>query len=289
MMISTFTRGRTHRILDRTDADILSLFGLSPGPPETWIPKFGSGIKVEAMDGIYDAIGSMASDANGQMLSEYRPEKEEKFSTIYNLASTFGDMQWGVNSIETIVRQSRGTVKGTDIDPRLIKAITKIGEQDFRTHRIKRLQEFLWDQPHPIYLYTVPASMPATNLQSGELFRAVGPRVLCPLPKTVKGAQFYHQTEEQIPQLAGQVVWLVSHLCSTHHIETAEELVECMDQWGNYIAPLTLILTLEKIEYHHPWLVTAKTRETLLPDAAKRVLGLASGTKEIAAGEEHER
>jgi len=241
------------------------------------------------MNGIYDAIGSMTSDANGQVISEYQPEKEEKIPTTYNLASTFGDMQWGVNSIESIIRLSRGTVKGADIDPRLIQAITKIGEQDFRTHRIKRLQEFLWNQPHPIYLYTIPASTPATNLRSGELFRADGPRVLCPLPKTVEGAQFYHQTEEQIPQIAGQVVWLVSHFCSIHHIETPEELVEYMDQWGNYIAPLTLILTLEKIEQHHPWLVTAKMRETLLPDTAKRVLGLTGGTKEIAAGEEHER
>ena len=64
--------------------------------------------------------------------------------------------------------------------------------------------------------------------------------------------------------------------------------MEYMDQWGNYIAPLTLILTLENIEQHHPWQVTAKAREALLPESAKRVLGLTGGTKEIAAGEAHE-
>jgi len=52
---------------------------------------------------------------------------------------------------------------------------------------------------------------------------------------------------------------------------------------------VTLILTLENIEQHHPWLVTAKTREALLPESAKRVLRLTNGTKEIVASEEHER
>jgi hypothetical protein len=259
---------------DTYEANLLSLFGITGGYPEHWNPKFGSAILIPATDGIFPAISQMESNAKGELLSLYQPVREDRQPTTSILASTSGSYQAIIEGVQQIVCQSRGTVKGVDFSGRLLDAMTRDAKEKFRQRRIHRIKEYLEQQEHPILFYAIPATVPDTDLRTGELLRFATPRVMvyCPLPKTVKGARFYKQTEEDIHLLSGQVIWLVKQLCSHHTIETPEQLVTYMDEWGNYIAPVTLLLTLEKIKEHHPWLLPEEeTWKALLPKPAKEL------------------
>ena len=242
------------------------VYGLSLFHPDDIHPEFGSGIRVLKLgDAHTETFLSIVGDEGSSAL----PKHERKTLTTHlNLACYFGYASWGVEALRSISGQNRGTA----IDLTLL--LLKHAQDLFFAERVGPLREHLWKQPHPMYFYCIPATSAETHLRTGELFRSVGPPVLCVLPKSPAVARHYGKTETEIRLIAGQVMWLIRKLCACHHIREAKQLIEAVEGWGKYIAPLTLIMEQERIEKNNPYLITPESRQALLSEI--RVTSVAS-------------
>jgi len=236
------------------DEELLSFYGLSLSKPQEIRPLFGSGIRVAQLTN---------SDGSGERPELFLPEKET-YPTLLNLASYFGYVDWKI--VETLREKA--------VDPRIIHALLKFGQKTFVTKHIDPLRVYVMEQ-FQMYLRCIPASSIEGTLMTGELMHVVGPQVLCLLPKSPEIAQRRGSTQEDVQSLAGQVIWLVHRLCDIGSIKSSAQLIEASAGWVEHIDPLTMLLKQEKIGKAHPHLITAGSRQAMLPNFAPRVLRIA--------------
>lgn len=247
------TRGRQW---DADDLTLQHLYGLSLFKPEEAKPQFGSGINLPLTVGTFVGSHRTEMSEKGTITIKREGKTAHLPPTVLNLSWHFGYMQWALDNIATIVRQSKGKIQVKDIDERFFIAAQDFAKREFEQKRIIPLRKALLEAQHPMYLYCVPSVSIETELTSGKPLTIEGDRILCVLPKSLTVAQQYGLSEPEIQLIAPQVMWLVQLLCSICAIRSPKQLAEAIDGWTQYLNPTIMEQVQESIGVHSPYLIT---------------------------------
>ena len=251
------------------DITLQHLYGLSLFDQSKMHPYFGSALQLQLTIGHFVTRKEHIWDEEKKMLTVKREgETSLQPPTLLNLAWHFGHMQWAVDNVATLIRQSKGDFQGSQLDRRFFIAAQDYARREFEAMRVLPLRKTLAEQGIPLYLYCVPSVSIETELETGKPLMAEGDRVLCVLPKTVKAAREYGLTEMEINLLAPQVIWLIKTLCSAHAIRTSEQLVTNLNGWVEYLNPGIADQIQEAIGRINPHLLTPRVRQALLPSVS---------------------
>lgn len=257
--------GKKGRIWNTDDITLQSLYGISLFDQGRMRPLFGSSILLPLTIGHFVSGHEHTWDEDKRLIVTRSGSTIEMLApTMLNLAWHFGHMQWAVDNVAALMRQTKGAFQGNQLDSRFFVAAQDYARRDFEHQRVLPLRKALADQNIPLYLYCLPSISIETEITTGKPLLAEGDRVLCVLPKTVEAARSYGLTELEINALAPQVIWLVRALCSAHAIRTSEQLVANLHGWVEYLSPAIAGQIREAIGQTNPHLLTGKVL-ALLP------------------------
>lgn len=252
-------RGRT-KTWDTTDVVLQKLYRVSLFNPEAAAPVFGSGVTFPL------SIGSFVTPpvkVRAALHDSTIDEPQMLPPTLYNLAWHFGYMQWAINNVAHLMRKSKGSVAGEDLDKRFFQSAMIYAKNEFESQRVGPLRKALLAQQLPLYLYCVPSVSVETEIVSGEPLTVEGDRVLCVLPKSVDVAKAYGLSESEIQLLAPQVIWVIKNLCSFHAIKTSQDLLASVNGWSNYLSPAIVAQIQGLIGQSNPHLLSEHLLTTL--------------------------
>jgi hypothetical protein len=259
-------RGRA-RVWDTDDITLQHLYGLSLFSPAEAKPRFGSGITVPLTIGHAVSRHQLRQgDQEPRFTVAREGDPSQLPPTLLNLAWHFGHMQWALDNIAQVVRQSKGKVQGKDLDERFFIAAQEYAKAEFERKRVLPLRKVLREERLPLYFYCVPAVSIETELITGQPLTTEGDPVLCVLPKSVHVAQHYGLSEAEIHLLAAQVIWLIKNLCSVRAIRTSTQLIDTINGWVEYLSPGVIGQVQAAISQANPHLITPQVL-ALLPSA----------------------
>lgn len=255
-------RQRTRKAWETADIMLQQLYGLSGFEMGKASPTFGSSIAVELHVGSFGSVSKI--ERKGAEMSLIREVETQMLPpTLFNLAWHFGHMDWAVNNMLNLIRQSRGRITESDLDARFFTAAFTYAKEDFERKRVLPHRRALEQCNHPVYLYCIPAKVVETDLTTGQYLMQEGDYVLCVLPKSIGVAKHYNLTDGEIKLLAPQVLWLLKQSASRKLLRSGEELVRLAADWVRYVNPATAGHWLDRIQEINDQLVTVPVRRTL--------------------------
>jgi|SRR5579859_2055446 len=250
----THRRGR-QKTWTEDDKELQTLYGVSSMNPEASRPKFGPGIQLLlTSDGFARRISQQPGDIAVTRISD-EDDMQLMAPTLLNLAWHFRYMRWARINMNKIVRKSKGDIIESDIDKRFFLAAQDKAKKDFEMQRAKPLRAELLKQEYPLYFYCVNQVLMQTDETTGVPFTFHGEEVLCILPKTIRAAEYYGLSEQEMCLFAPCILHLVKNLCALHAIKTPDEFKNAIAGWIDIVDdPCMTKYILESVATMNPYL-----------------------------------
>lgn len=251
---------------DKDDRELQSFLGLSLWMTDLGAmqPKLGAGVKAPLRKRSIETLRRLTFDPEHGSFVGDEEETEEVVLTPPRLAWHFGHMDWTEENIKDLLRKSRGTIQGADLDERWFFAAESRAVDQFRGRRVTRLVRAAFAREQPLYVQWVPTRVLEEDLPESKFFTHVGELGLCVLPVTVKVAEFFHRSESDIRLYAPQVLWVVNHRCVTKTIHTPEQLAQAINGWHEIVDPKLLSRLNKKLQRNRPELLAGEATRLLL-------------------------